>query len=224
MSKLGAIAQMLRSDCLNEREIAVRKIESMTGMSMKDIILTGSPRITRGDAAGWIMNHARIKSGDDMIIAVTSELSSIGSDWNDLVEAGSRQTTTAGASDAFEAMQGIFDSFMANYHSSAAPAQAKAEPARPVRVGSADLPAYAVGVPYISRSGVAKTGNAYAIVSFSQFTGPGDTAMKPIIEFIAFGDEWVEEIRQAEEEGSEILVAFGENRTPGRHVPIIKGK
>lgn len=46
--------------------------------------------------------------------------------------------------------------------------------------------------------------------------------MKPTFDVIAFGAEWVEELKKAEENSEGILVVFGQDRTPGKLITIKK--
>ena len=88
------------------------------------------------------------------------------------------------------------------------------------RVGREDLPVGATGKPRITRRGIAKTGKGYAIVSFRRMTSYGGKNIAPMCEFIAFGDEWIDEIEQAEKDDLTVSVTFGADRQPNKHVVI----
>lgn len=88
------------------------------------------------------------------------------------------------------------------------------------RVGRDDLPSGATGKPHITRRGIAKTGKGYAIVSFRRMTSYGGKSIAPMCEFIAFGDEWIDEIEQAEKDDLTVSVTFGADRQPNKHVVI----
>ena len=88
------------------------------------------------------------------------------------------------------------------------------------RVSREDLPVGATGKPRITRRGVAKTGKGYAIVSFRRMTSYGGKNIAPMCEFIAFGDEWIDEIEQAEKDDLTVSVTFGADRQPNKHVVI----
>lgn len=88
------------------------------------------------------------------------------------------------------------------------------------RVSREDLPVGATGKPRITRRGIAKTGKGYAIVSFRRMTSYGGKNIAPMCEFIAFGDEWIDEIDQAEKDDLTVSVTFGADRSPNKHVVI----
>lgn len=88
------------------------------------------------------------------------------------------------------------------------------------RVSRDDLPSGATGKPRITRRGIAKTGKGYAIVSFRRMTSYGGKNIAPMCEFIAFGDEWIDEIEQAEKDDLTVSVTFGADRSHNKHVVI----
>lgn len=224
--RLNALAQRLRSDNLNERLVAASKVESITGMTMNAIIKAGTPRVVSGNAAGWILDHAQIKSGDDLILSVGSELAGLQVDWSDLVDAGARPKTSSSSEDFEAAFKGIFDSFFAAAEQRRRTQQAAQQPQpapQPtvIRVNRDQLPVSATGIPRVTRQGKARTGQAYAVVSFREFTAIGGQRMKPMTEFIAFGDAWVEKILAAEAAGEDINIGFANVDQIGK-LPQIK--
>jgi len=91
---------------------------------------------------------------------------------------------------------------------------------RCAKVGREDLPRGATGAPSIVRRGTTKTGKGYAVVSFARMTTYGGNTIAPLCQFIAFGDEWIDEIEQAEQTDTTVSVIFGPDRDPKRHVVI----
>lgn len=162
MSKLRAIAEMLRSDNKNERETAVKKIEEKTGLSITTIIKTGiSFTMIDKSEIDIIMNS---KTDDDMIVAVNSLIQQSTSNWASIVENGDRIANRKTIFTGEQEEPGI------------------------IRVYPSNLPAHATGVPKITKKGTDRLGAEYAIVTFDRMRSSNGSIIKPACKFVAFGD------------------------------------
>jgi len=238
MSKLRGIAERLRSDNANERQVAVTMIERQTSKTISDIIEKGAKRKLVGQMQTWVLGHVNAYKGDAMIVAIGREMEATSTSWADIIEAGASDITTASAEQGFTAafgdiFSGIFSDAFAearmrhgmpvsgmHYRATAAQNPDPSIKAKPVRTFRDDLPEMAGGVPRIVREGLARNGRPYAVVAFRVMTTTGLKEIAPMCEFIGFGEDFVARLKQAESDQESVFVKFGSDRSPNKAVII----
>lgn len=234
MNKLRGIAERLRSDNANERQVAVTMIERQTSKSITAVIEQGAKRKLVGQVQAWVLNHTNTHNGDRMIVAIGRELEATNTSWADIIEAGASDAACVSAEQGFagawsDLFSGMFKEAFGNqgapvnemhYRATAAQNPDPSVKPKPVRTSRDDLPEMAGGVPKIMREGIARNGRPYAVVMFPVMTTTGLKDITPVCEFIGFGEDFVARLKQAASDEDSVFVKFGSDRSPNKAVII----
>lgn len=240
MTKIRAIAERLRSDNANERTVASRKIEALSGHKLADVIEAGAEALIPTSGRMDITLILRTKTNDDMIVSLTKEIIDQNASWADIIEAGSQamdaivleaksqHEDNLAITEKVRRAKEILLSKIYRETESHPPAKTDTVPEANtgikyrefVRVWEKDLPTKASGVPYIVTIGNTKDKTSYAVVRFHRMMTEKDALIAPMCDFIGFGESWVKRLRKAEEFKDMVTVNFGNDRTPNKAVII----
>ena len=217
-SKVAAIAQMLSSPYEGERSNAASLLEKTTGQSLKATLQSGALRVLTGQTRLNVLTHLRSYTGDGTILAIGSEIKNANVSWAQLLSAAapSSSSTNAGAFDAI--FEGLFGQAVDTLHQGQKAAPPKKQ--QPRRIYSDDLPVFAAVIPTVERSGQSRGGAPYAVFSLK-----GDLHGSPVTyvgSFIAFGQEWVDDLLAANDKKSDVLVQFVPAASTGKIPKIIR--
>ena len=194
--RLRKIAEQLRSNAVAERDMARIKIEKITGKTIQKIVQTGTVRLP-ADHRIRILDNLNLFSDDDLVQFVTSVIADLNHiTWPDIVTtAESRQSDADFIAETWSSI------FGASPFPAAPKASAPVKPtsAKPRIVLKDELPDQAIGVPHVERTGTARNGSPYVVVTFRQLGNPGGDDIQPACSFMAFGRKWSQDITAAAE-------------------------
>ena len=215
--RLRKIAEQLRSNALNEREMARITIEKSTGKTIQTLVRDGTVRLP-ADHRIRILDNLDLFEDDDLVQFVTDVISDLNHiTWPIIIEtAETRKSDSAWVQDNWDAIFG--GNGFWNLNTKTAPTAAPKKP-RPRCVSADELPAFASGTPHIQSSGTARNGQPFVIVSFHRLKDFGNEII-PNCSFAAFGKKWVEELTSAENENSPIYFSIKPSNRQGLN-PII---
>ena len=217
-SKISAIAQMLSSPYEGERSNAAALLAKSTGQSLPSSIKTGALSVLTGQTRLNVLAHLRTYAGDSTILAIGSEIRSANVTWAQLLSAASPSTSSTDDCGFNAIFEGLFGQAVDTLRQEQKSAPPKKQQAR--RIYSDDLPVFAAVIPTIERSGQSRSGDPYAVFSLK-----GDLHGCPVTyigSFIAFGQEWVDDLLAANDNKSEMLVQFVAGTTAGKMPKIIR--
>ena len=92
-----------------------------------------------------------------------------------------------------------------------------------LRVTAEELPAIAIGIPYIAHYGEDESYGMYLKIRFHRLITQTGVKVAPMCDFIATGDEWIRKIRHAEVHRKPLVVMFGQNRKKDGLIPLLEG-